>query len=146
MWCVSSWEHPGNAKLLFGIVLSFHWECSRAQHRGVSAFSFRDGAIRLETSGCARERYGNAKLQFGKSFKDQKPGSHRGHREHGEKILSNAWERVLGTPNFSLACLLGTPTFKLACLERKKMGSHGAHRGKTGKGQGSLGKRKDKPD
>ena len=38
-----------NAELLFGLVLSYLWESSRAQHRGVSASSFRDGAIRLGT-------------------------------------------------------------------------------------------------
>jgi len=52
-------------------------------YRGVSAPSFRDGAILF----CKRL---------------EKQGSHRGHGEHREKIFVNA----LGTPNFSLACLL----------------------------------------
>ncbi|OQC29838.1 MAG: hypothetical protein BWX67_02102 [Thermotogae bacterium ADurb.Bin062] len=99
MWCVSSWEHPGNAKLLFGIVLSFHWECSRAQHRGVSAFSFRDGAILFGTP----------------TFKLACLKNEAGFTRRAQRTQSKgSWERP-ATPNFSLAWFLGTPTFKLAC-------------------------------
>ncbi|HPV94933.1 MAG TPA: hypothetical protein PLS99_03635, partial [Thermotogota bacterium] len=71
-----------------------HREHREDKHRGVSAPSSRDGAIRFCTS-------------------LEKQGSHRGHGEHREKIFVNA----LGTPNFSLAsfCLF-TGSVRKRCI------------------------------
>jgi len=49
---------------------------SPRSHRGVSAPSFRDGVIRF-------------------SICLEKQGSHRGHREHREKIEENSWGQLL---------------------------------------------------
>ena len=80
-------------------------------HRGVSASSFRDGAIRLGTP----------------TFKLARPKNKTGFAQRPQSAQrEDSCERTgntLGTPDFSPARLLGTPTFKLACLEKERQPS-----------------------